>query len=523
MTRRHVASRLGRPRGLRVVGGERGRRRARRVVPRRTAVPRGAGRGRAGSATPAAGAAARWALAAAGRVHRLELPLDRVGRSAAGTPGTERTGRCSTSRCSRCSPLLPWRTAGGGAVPRGLRAGTAGVGLGVGRSPRGPAPSPAGGWPPRSATRTRAPALFVAAFWPAVVLAARRETPWPARGVLLAAASVLLSSSSWPEPGLADRRRDRAGARARTDARAGAARARAGGARRRRAAVAAGAARRLRERRRRTTTREPRSRSGVGCAMLGAGSPSGSLDGRCRPAPAVRGGSGRGRGGARGRALALALALAGSPCPAPAAAPALEVALHRRRRVRALRLLARRRGASSRATRSTARERTTSPRTTSASGAGARSRSIPHSFDLRAFGQTGLVGAALLVGFLAAACLAAARRARREPVAVAALVCAAAWLAHASIDWLWELPALGRAGDGVPRAGRRPGHDAARRGRPTRSARPAAWLAALAVATVGRGVLRAAGAGRPRDRARRQRLGERIRPSRQTGSTGRGG
>jgi tetratricopeptide (TPR) repeat protein len=30
----------------------------------------------------------------------------------------------------------------------------------------------------------------------------------------------------------------------------------------------------------------------------------------------------------------------------------------------------------------------------------------------------------------------------REPVAVAALVCSVAWLAQASIDWLWELPAL---------------------------------------------------------------------------------
>jgi tetratricopeptide (TPR) repeat protein len=30
----------------------------------------------------------------------------------------------------------------------------------------------------------------------------------------------------------------------------------------------------------------------------------------------------------------------------------------------------------------------------------------------------------------------------RDAVAVAALVSAAAWLAHASIDWLWELPAL---------------------------------------------------------------------------------
>jgi tetratricopeptide (TPR) repeat protein len=69
----------------------------------------------------------------------------------------------------------------------------------------------------------------------------------------------------------------------------------------------------------------------------------------------------------------------------------------------------------------------------------------PHSLVMRTFGQTGIVGAALLTGFLALVCLAVVRRDRerpREPVAVAALVCAVAWLAHASIDWLWELPAL---------------------------------------------------------------------------------
>jgi hypothetical protein len=34
------------------------------------------------------------------------------------------------------------------------------------------------------------------------------------------------------------------------------------------------------------------------------------------------------------------------------------------------------------------------------------------------------------------------RERARDAVAVTALVCATAWLAHASIDWLWELPAL---------------------------------------------------------------------------------
>jgi O-antigen ligase len=62
----------------------------------------------------------------------------------------------------------------------------------------------------------------------------------------------------------------------------------------------------------------------------------------------------------------------------------------------------------------------------------------PHSIVLGTFGQTGIVGGLLLIGFLAAALLSV----RQESVAVAALVCAAAWAAHASIDWLWELPAL---------------------------------------------------------------------------------
>jgi tetratricopeptide (TPR) repeat protein len=69
----------------------------------------------------------------------------------------------------------------------------------------------------------------------------------------------------------------------------------------------------------------------------------------------------------------------------------------------------------------------------------------PHSVIMRTLGQTGIVGGVLLGGFFAAAFL-SVRRLRgggtREGVAVAAFVCAAAWLAHASIDWLWELPAL---------------------------------------------------------------------------------
>jgi hypothetical protein len=67
----------------------------------------------------------------------------------------------------------------------------------------------------------------------------------------------------------------------------------------------------------------------------------------------------------------------------------------------------------------------------------------PHSIVLRTLGQTGMVGVILLTGFMVAA-FAGIRSADalRRPAAVAALVSATAWLAHASLDWLWELPAL---------------------------------------------------------------------------------
>ena len=68
----------------------------------------------------------------------------------------------------------------------------------------------------------------------------------------------------------------------------------------------------------------------------------------------------------------------------------------------------------------------------------------PHSIVLRTLGQTGMVGTMLLTGFLAAA-FAGVRRSTGGPwgtAAVAAVVSATAWLAHASVDWLWEVPAL---------------------------------------------------------------------------------
>jgi hypothetical protein len=64
---------------------------------------------------------------------------------------------------------------------------------------------------------------------------------------------------------------------------------------------------------------------------------------------------------------------------------------------------------------------------------------------LRAFSETGIVGAALFVGFLALVFWRAVRAARRLCVPGLALACLGGgvyWLLHGSIDWFWELPAI---------------------------------------------------------------------------------
>ena len=91
----------------------------------------------------------------------------------------------------------------------------------------------------------------------------------------------------------------------------------------------------------------------------------------------------------------------------------------------------------------------------------------PHSLEVRVLAQTGIVGALLLAGALAAAFLAAAPalRGRRDltaAVAAAALLSVAYWLVHGSLDWFWEFTGLGAVafatlglaaglGDGVSR------------------------------------------------------------------------
>jgi hypothetical protein len=69
----------------------------------------------------------------------------------------------------------------------------------------------------------------------------------------------------------------------------------------------------------------------------------------------------------------------------------------------------------------------------------------PSSIELRALSETGIVGAVLFFGFLAAAIGQAWRRARRTRAPGVALACVAGcgyWLVHASVDWFWEFPAL---------------------------------------------------------------------------------
>lgn len=71
----------------------------------------------------------------------------------------------------------------------------------------------------------------------------------------------------------------------------------------------------------------------------------------------------------------------------------------------------------------------------------------PHSFPLQVLSQTGLVGAALFLVFLSAALFAAFAARARQPrlsggLSAVGIVLFVSWLAHGSIDWFWELPAL---------------------------------------------------------------------------------
>jgi O-Antigen ligase len=71
----------------------------------------------------------------------------------------------------------------------------------------------------------------------------------------------------------------------------------------------------------------------------------------------------------------------------------------------------------------------------------------PHSLELRALVQTGVVGALLLLGFFLAAVLRLRRTATTTTLArgtaAAAVGVFAYWFFHGSVDWFWELPGLG--------------------------------------------------------------------------------
>ncbi len=64
-----------------------------------------------------------------------------------------------------------------------------------------------------------------------------------------------------------------------------------------------------------------------------------------------------------------------------------------------------------------------------------------HSLYTETLGELGIVGLALLVAFLAAPLAAAVRR-RRDPLVAVALAPYAAFLAHAGVDWDWELAGI---------------------------------------------------------------------------------
>jgi O-antigen ligase len=76
---------------------------------------------------------------------------------------------------------------------------------------------------------------------------------------------------------------------------------------------------------------------------------------------------------------------------------------------------------------------------------------FPHSLAVDLLSETGLVGTVLFLAFLVGV-VRALRRIRAGPdreLAGVLLAGAAAWLLHAQVDWLWEMPVLGILGMGL--------------------------------------------------------------------------
>ena len=72
----------------------------------------------------------------------------------------------------------------------------------------------------------------------------------------------------------------------------------------------------------------------------------------------------------------------------------------------------------------------------------------PHSLEFRLLSQTGIVGTLLFAGFLGFAGVGVWRSMRAESGFTRALVATATiafvyWVVHGSVDWFWEMPALG--------------------------------------------------------------------------------
>ena len=112
----------------------------------------------------------------------------------------------------------------------------------------------------------------------------------------------------------------------------------------------------------------------------------------------------------------------------------------------------------------------------------------PHSLQVMMLSQLGLVGGALMLAFVAFAGTAALPRRREDPAATAlagaALAGALYFLLHASVDWFWEIPALGAPAFallGLAVSIRA----CARQGEAVRSSGARARVMALAVATAG--------------------------------------
>ena len=84
-----------------------------------------------------------------------------------------------------------------------------------------------------------------------------------------------------------------------------------------------------------------------------------------------------------------------------------------------------------------------------------------HSLELDALSETGILGFALLAVGIGCPLAIAARRARRSLLDASLLGACVYWLVHASVDWIWSIPAnglpfflllgIGAAGGGVPR------------------------------------------------------------------------